>query len=305
MNIAFVGLGKMGVGMARNLLKAGHRLTVYNRTRKKAEAFAREGATVANSPAEAAREAEAVFTMLSDDHAVADVVLGEQGIAVGLRPGAVHISSSTMSTAFARTLAEEHAKRKQVMITAAVFGRPDVAEAKKLIVVAAGENSAIERFRPLFDAIGRRTFVAGTEPWQANLIKLGGNFMIASMLETFSEAFAVMRKSGVDHHTFLETMKELFGSPVYANYGSIIADGKFEPPGLTLKLGSKDVRQVIDAGQEVGAPMPFASVLRDHLISGIANGQENLDWSSIALVVARDAGLNVEELKAQANSKSA
>lgn len=302
MNIGFVGLGKMGTGMARNLLKAGHQLTVYNRTRQKAEALGGDGARVADSPAEAARNAEAVFTMLSDDHALAEVVFGDSGISAGLKAGAAHISSSTISTGFARRLAEEHAKHKQVMLTATVFGRPEAAEAKKLIVIAAGEKAAVERFRPLFDAIGRQTFVAGAEPWQANALKLCGNFMIASMLESFGEAFAVMRKSGVDHHIFLEAMKELFGSPVYANYGGIVADGKFEPAGFALKLGLKDVRQAIDAGQDAGAPMPFASVLRDHFISAIANGQENLDWSSIALVAARNAGLKVDEAKASSKS---
>jgi 3-hydroxyisobutyrate dehydrogenase-like beta-hydroxyacid dehydrogenase len=302
MNIAFVGLGKMGTGMARNLLKAGHQLTVYNRTRQKAEELTGDGARVADSPAEAAQNAEAVFTMLSDDHALAGVVFGEKGLAEGLKPGAAHISSSTISAAFARRLAEEHAKRKQIMISATVFGRPDAAEAKKLLVIAAGEKGAVERFRPLFEAIGRQTFVAGTEPWQSNVLKLCGNFMIASMLESFGEAFAVLRKSGVNNHTFLDAMKELFGSPVYANYGTIIADGKFEPAGFALKLGLKDVRQAIDAGQDAGAPMPFASVLRDHFISAIANGQENLDWSSIALVAARNAGLKVEEPKASSKS---
>lgn len=302
MNIAFIGLGKMGSGMARNLLKAGHQLTVYNRTRKKAEELTSDGAHVADSPAEAAREAEAVFTMLSDDHAVAGIVFGENGIAATLKPGAAHISNSTISTGFARQLAEEHAKHKQVMISATVFGRPEAAETKKLLVVAAGEKMAVERFRPLFDAIGRQTFVAGTEPWQANALKLCGNFMIASMLEAFGETFSVMRKSGVDHEIFLDVMKELFGSAVYANYGGIIARGNFEPAGFALKLGLKDIRLAIQAGEEAAAPMPFASVLRDHFISAIANGQENLDWSSIALVAARNAGLNVEQMKASSKS---
>ncbi len=219
MKIGFVGLGRMGSGMARNLLRAGHKLSVYNRTREKAETLAREGARVAESPADLCRDAEAVFTMLSDDHAVAEVVFGDHGIASGLERGAAHISSSTISTAFARKLAEEHSQRNQAFVTAAVFGRPEAAESKKLIVVAAGENSVLERCAPLFEAVGRRTFKAGSEPWQANAVKLCGNFMIASMLETFSEAFATMRKSEIDHHLFLEVMNELFASPVYKNYG--------------------------------------------------------------------------------------
>ncbi len=292
MKLGFVGLGKMGSGIAGNLLRAGHELTVYNRTKEKATAFANEGAKVANSPADAARGAEAVFTMLSDDHAVAEVVFGNTGIASGLRDGAAHISSSTISTTFAKRLAEEHTKRGQVYIGAPVFGRPEAAEAKKLIVVSAGPKQALERYRPLFDAIGRATFIAGEEPWQANLIKLCGNFMIASMLEAFSESFAAIQKAGLQRKQFFDVISELFGSPVYKNYGAVIAEDKYEPAGFALKLGLKDVRQAIEAAQEVGVALPFASVIRDHLVSAIAHGQEQMDWSSIALVASRAAAID-------------
>jgi 3-hydroxyisobutyrate dehydrogenase-like beta-hydroxyacid dehydrogenase len=295
MKLGFVGLGKMGSGIARNLLRAGHELTVYNRTKEKATAFAKDGAKVANSPAEAAREAEAVFTMLSDDHAVAEVVFGDTGVASGLRAGAAHISSSTISTGFAKRLTEEHSKRGQVYIGAPVFGRPEAAEAKKLIVVPAGPKGALERYRPLFDAIGRVTFIAGEEPWQANLVKLCGNFMIASMLEAFGESFATVRKAGVERKLFLDIISELFGSPVYKNYGAVIAEEKYQPAGFALKLGLKDIRQAIDAAQEIGASLPFASVIRDHLVSAMAHGQEEMDWASIARVALRAAALDSED----------
>jgi 3-hydroxyisobutyrate dehydrogenase-like beta-hydroxyacid dehydrogenase len=291
MKIGFIGLGKMGTGMARNLLRAGHQLKLYNRTREKAEVLVKEGASVVNSPAEAATDTEAVFTMLADDPALGEVVFGEKGLAATLRPDTVHISSSTISVSFARKLVEEHAKRAQTLVSAPVFGRPEAAESKKLIVILAGEERAVQRCRALADAIGRRTFVIGREPWQANVIKLCGNFMIASMLEAFSEGFAAMRKAGIDEHYFLEAMVELFGSPVYKNYGTIIADRKFEPAGFGLKLGLKDVRQVVELSGELNAPMPFASVVRDHLVSALAHSQENLDWSSLSLVLARAAGL--------------
>lgn len=291
MKIGFVGLGKMGSGIARNLLRAGHELTVYNRTREKAEALAGDGARIADSPAEAARPSEAVFTMLSDDAAVAEVVFGKSGLAAGLQKGATHLSSSTISVALARKLAETHGAKQQAFLSTPVFGRPDAAEAKKLIVVAAGDPEAVERYRPLFEAIGRATFIAGPEPWQANAVKLSGNFMIGSMLETFSEAFAVMRKAGIDPFVFLDVMIELFGSPVYKGYGTTIAAEKFEPAGFALKLGLKDIRLAIEAAQEFNVALPFASVLRDHLVSAIAQGQENLDWSSVSRVLARNAGL--------------
>ncbi len=282
----------MGSGMARNLLRAGHRLRVYNRTREKAERLVEDGAVAADSPADASRNADAVFTMLADDPAVSEVVFGEQGIAAGLPEHALHLSSSTISIALARKLAEEHRSREQSFVSAPVFGRPEAAEAKKLIVLLAGDEAATQRCRPLADAIGRQTFFVGSEPWQANAVKLCGNFMIASMLETFSEGFAVLRKSGIDEHQFLNVIVELFGSPVYKNYGTTIADRKFEPAGFELKLGLKDVRQVIELSGEVSAPMPFASILRDRLVSAMANGQERLDWSSVSRMAARDAGLN-------------
>jgi 3-hydroxyisobutyrate dehydrogenase-like beta-hydroxyacid dehydrogenase len=291
MKIGFIGLGRMGSGMARNLIKASHRVTVYNRSPERARAFAGGDAQVGNSPADAARNADAVFTMLSDDQAVSEVVFGMAGIVSALDNGAAHISSSTISTALARRLTETHRERKQVYLSVPVFGRPEAAEAGKLIVVAAGEHAAVERYRPLFDAIGRATFVAGEEPWQANLVKLCGNFMIASMLEAFGESFATVQKSGVERQLFLEVMSELFGSPVYRNYGAAVAGEKFQPAGFALKLGLKDVRLALEAAQELNVPLPLASVVRDHLLSAMAHGQEEWDWSSIAVVSARSAGI--------------
>jgi 3-hydroxyisobutyrate dehydrogenase-like beta-hydroxyacid dehydrogenase len=291
MKIGFVGLGKMGSGIADNLQRAGHELTVFNRSAEKAEPFAKAGARVAKSPREAAQNAEAVFTMLSNDQAVRSVVFGDEGIASGLQKGAVHISSSTISVAFSRELAEKHRSQGQQYVAAPVFGRPDAAANKKLIVVAAGEGATIEKLRPLFDAIGRRTFVAGAEAWNANAFKLCGNFMISSMLETFGEAFTTLRKAGLNHREFLEIMIELFGSPVYQNYGKTIAEQKYEPSGFDLELGLKDVRQVIEFAQELPSPMPLASLLRDHFASGVANGQAHMDWASIERVIARSAGL--------------
>ncbi|HEY7306236.1 MAG TPA: NAD(P)-dependent oxidoreductase [Bryobacteraceae bacterium] len=291
MKVGFIGLGRMGASMARNLMRAGHQLILYNRTFEKARAFAGEDAQIAGSPADSAREADAVFTMLSDDQAVSDVVFGKDGIASTLKTGAAHISSSTISTAMARKLTETHRERQQVYLSAPVFGRPEAAEAKKPIVVPAGDPPAIERFRPLFDAIGRTTFVAGTEPWQANLVKLCGNFMIASMLEAFAESFATVQKAGIQRQLFLEVMSELFGSPVYKNYGSVIAGQKFQPAGFALKLGLKDVRLALEAAQELNVPLPIGSLIRDHLLSAMAHDQAEWDWSSLALVSARSAGL--------------
>ena len=291
MKIGFLGLGKMGACMARNLLRAGHEVAVYNRSAAKAAPFADEGAHVAESPADACVGADAVLTMLADDAAVEDVVCRPGGIAGALAGGAIHVSHSTISTAMARRLAGEHGTRGQGYLSAPVFGRPDAARAKRLIVVTAGPPETLERCRPLFDAIGSSTVIVGTDAWQANAVKLCGNFMLASLLETFSEAFATLRKAGVAPHTFLEIMNGLFASPVYASYGRLIADEAFEPAGFALTLGLKDVRLVLETAMECQSPMPLASLVRDHLLSALAQGQGEMDWSSVSRVLAKSAGL--------------
>jgi 3-hydroxyisobutyrate dehydrogenase-like beta-hydroxyacid dehydrogenase len=292
MKIAFIGLGRMGMGMARNLLRAGHSLTVYNRSREKAATLAGEGARVADSPADACRKADVVMTMVADDRALDQIVFGHDGVASALKPDCIHVSHSTISTALARRLTAEHAQRNQGYLSVPVFGRPDAAETRNLLVVAAGPDVLVERCRPLFGAIGRQTFVVGTEPWQANVAKVCGNFMIAGVIEALGEAYATLRKAGVAPETFLEIMNALLGSQVIANYGSIIAQEKFEPAGFALHLGLKDVRLVLAAAEECAAPMPLANLVHDHLLSALAQGQGDLDWSSMTQVIARNAGLN-------------
>jgi 3-hydroxyisobutyrate dehydrogenase-like beta-hydroxyacid dehydrogenase len=277
--------------MARNLLRAGHEVTVFNRSREKAEALAADGARVAGSLADACARAEAVMTMLSDDQAVEDVVFGEDGIAGALLAGAVHVSCSTISVALAGRLAAEHQRRGQGFLSAPVFGRPGVAESGNLVVVAAGAAELVERCRPLFDAIGRETFVPGPDPAQANVVKLCGNFMIAAMIESFSEAFATLRKAEVAPQLFADTMNALFQSPIYAAYGSLIASRNSELVGFAVRLGLKDVRLALEAAEHFAAPMPLASLLHDQLLSAMAHGQGDLEWTSLSQVSARNAGL--------------
>jgi 3-hydroxyisobutyrate dehydrogenase-like beta-hydroxyacid dehydrogenase len=287
MKLGFIGLGRMGTPMVRNLLRAGYSVTVYNRSREKADGL--PDATVAGSPAAAAAASDVIITMLADDAAVEEVA---QGILSTLPAGAIHVSASTISTRLARQLAGVHASRDQRYLSCPVFGRPEAAEAKKLLVIAGGQPELIDRCRPIFDAIGRQTFVAGPEPWQANALKLCGNFMISSMIETFGEANATLRKADVDPHLFLEVMNALFASPVYANYGRIIADEAFEPAGFALRLGLKDVRLILETATECQSPMPIASLIRDQLVSAMANGQAEQDWSSVVRSAARNAGLS-------------
>ena len=291
MKIGFVGLGRMGSGMARNLLRGGHEVVVYNRSRAKAGALVGAGARVADSPADACRGSEAVVTMLADDRAVEQVVFGEDGVAASLPSQGIHVSCGTIGIALAKRLATEHGRRGQGYVSAPVFGRPEAAESKNLLVVAGGRAELVERCRPLFDAIGRQTFAVGPEPWQANAVKLCGNFMIAGMLEAYGEAFATLRKADVAPLGFVEIMSALFGSPVYANYGRLMAEEKFEPAGFALRLGLKDVRLVLEVADECAAPMPLASLIRDHLLSAVAHGQGDLDWSSVGKVAERQAGI--------------
>ena len=291
MHIGFIGLGNMGTPIARNLLRAGHDLLVFNRTREKAEALASDGARIAGTPAEAS-QAGVVFTMLADDHAVEEVVFGDQGILGNLAAGAIHVSLSTISTALSRRLEEAHRAAGQLYVASPVFGRPEAAQAAKLTVVAAGPPEAIERVRALLETIGQKLFVVAAEPYKANVVKLSGNFMLAAMLETLGEVFALARKSGIDPQLLLEIVNgNLFRSPVYENYGTIAAERRFEPPGFRLRLGLKDVRLALAAAEEVSAPMPIASLVRDQFLSAVARGYGDIDWAGITKVAAENAGL--------------
>ena len=294
MTIAFFGTGNMGEPMARNLMQAGHKVVVFNRTRERAEALAKAGAGVADSPAEAVRGAEGVITMLANDKAVRETVVqsyGESNALDTLARGAFHMCTSTISVALSKELAQAHAARGQGYIAAPVLGRPDSAAAKKLWVVAAGPPDQVERCRPLMEAIGRAITIVGEEAWSANLTKIAMNFMLASMLEAMGEAFALVRKSRVDANRFLEILNGSFNSPVYANYGRIIAEQRFEPAGFRLELGLKDVGLALEAAQDAIVPMPLASLLRDHYLTAIAHGRAGADWAAVAEVAAGNAGL--------------
>jgi 3-hydroxyisobutyrate dehydrogenase-like beta-hydroxyacid dehydrogenase len=291
MDIGFIGLGHMGQAMARTLLKAGFRLTVYNRTRARAEELQAEGAAVADSPAEASR-GDLVITMLADDPAVEAVVFGEQGVIRALRRSAIHAGMSTITVALSKRLADAHRAAGQYYVAAPVFGRPDAAAAGKLFIVAAGEPEPIARCQPVFDAMGQRTFVVGPVQTAANLIKLCGNFLIASMIESLGEATTLIRKSGGDPQRFVEVMtNSLFPAPVYKTYGDLIVEQKFQPAGFSMPLGLKDIRSLLAAAETHAVPMPVGSLVRDHFISAIARGGANLDWSGLARVAAQDAGL--------------
>ncbi len=292
MRIGFLGLGNMGRAMASNLIRSGHELVVYNRSRNAAEALAKEGAGIADHPAKAAGQ-EIVITMLANDAAVESVVFGTHGVLEGMQGEGLHVSMSTISPALSQRLAAAHQERGQQYVAAPVFGRPEAAAAAKLFIVAAGMKEALAKAKPVFEVLGQRTFTVGERPEDANYIKLFGNFLITCVLESLGEVFAVARKAEINPSTVFEVLSgTLFGAPVYNNYGPRIIEEKFSPAGFKLPLGLKDVRLMLEAAEGLAAPMPFASIVRDRFLSAIANGYGDLDWSALTLVIAQSAGLS-------------
>lgn len=290
MKVGFIGLGHMGAAMAANLIKAGHEVTVYNRTPDKTRALGAAGARIASTVSEAC-QGDAVMTMVANDEAVESLVLESPGILSSLQPGALHISSSTISVALSVRLSEEHSKHGQRYVAAPVFGRPDAAAAGQLVVVAAGEPAAIATASRLLAAISRKVFVVGEAPQAANLVKLSGNFLNASVIESLGEAFALITKGGIDRQRYLEILTSLFNVPAYNIYGALIAGGRFEPAAFAAPLGQKDIRLLLAAADTLGVPMPVGGLLRDRFLTLMAHGGERLDWSAIGGLPAQDAGL--------------
>lgn len=293
MDIAFIGLGAMGGPIAANLLAGGHSLHVYNRHPAKAEAVKAAGAVVCATPAEAARAGEVVFTMVADDAALQAVTFGEHGIAAGLRPGAVHVGMSTVGVATARGISAAHAGSGQAYVSAPVFGRPDAAAARKLHIMAAGADEAVAKVLPLLREIGQTANVVGPQPWQANLVKLAGNMMLVSLVETLGEACAVAEKSGLPPQRLVELLTgTIFNAGPYMTYGPAIAAKKFEPAGFALPLAQKDIRLMLAAGDEAGVPLPIASLARDRCLAARSLGAgTGHDLAALALVALAEAGL--------------
>jgi len=290
MKLGFIGLGRMGAAMAANLVKAGHDVSVFNRTRGRSSALielgARDSANIAG-----VSDGEAVITMLADDDAASDVAMGEGGLIAHLRKGAIHISMSTISVELSKRLALAHEKAGQRYIAAPVFGRPDMAAAAKLFIVCAGDPATIDACQPLFRAMGQKAFPMGTEPSAANLVKLSGNFLLASAIEALGEAVALTSKAGIDPHAYVEFLTStVFNLPVYKIYGGLIAEGKFEPAGFAAPLGFKDIRLALAAAEGLRVPMPLGSLLHDRFLRLLAQGGERLDWSAIGGLAAQVAG---------------
>jgi 3-hydroxyisobutyrate dehydrogenase-like beta-hydroxyacid dehydrogenase len=290
MKLGFIGLGHMGTGMAANLVKAGHDVSVFNRSPGRGDGLVSLGAHEVKSVA-AACDAEAVITMLADDNAVSEIVWGEGGVIAHLAKDAVHVSMSSISVALSTRLASAHAQAGQRYVAAPVFGRPDMAAAGKLFIVAAGDARTIAECQPLFRAMGQKTTPIGTAPGAANLVKLSGNFLSAAAIEALGEAVALIGKAGIDRQAYIEFLTStLFDAPAYRTYGPLIAQGKFEPAAFAAPLGYKDIRLALAAAEDLRVPMPLGSLLHDRFLRLLAQGGSHLDWAAIGGLAAQDAG---------------
>jgi 3-hydroxyisobutyrate dehydrogenase-like beta-hydroxyacid dehydrogenase len=290
MKLGFIGLGRMGAAMAANLAKAGHDVSVFNRSPGKSRALIQLGAHEAANLAGACG-GDAVITMLADDDAASDFAFGPGGLIDSLRQGAIHLSMSTISVALSKRLAQAHAQAGQRYIAAPVFGRPDMAAAARLFIVAAGDPRTIDECQPLFRAMGQKTIPIGTEPAAANLVKLSGNFLMASAIEALGEAVALIGKAGIDRRAYIELLTaSIFNVPAYKTYGALIAQGQYEPAAFAAPLGYKDIRLALAAAATLRVPMPLASLLHDRFLRLFAQGGDKLDWSAIGGLAAQDAG---------------
>jgi len=295
MKVGFIGVGAMGSAMASNLLKAGHEVTVWNRSPEATQPLASLGAKVARTPDRAVL-GDAVFSVLSNDQAVRDVFITD-GLLDAMDKGIVHVNHATISVALAKELAEEHARRELDYVAAPVFGRPDVAAAGKLQILAAGRAHVIDRVRPLLEAMGSRIWPLGDEPPRANVVKIAGNFMLGAAIESMAEASALARAHGVSAADFLEVMTStLFATPAYQGYARLIAEQRYKPAGFALPLGYKDIGLALSAADATRVPVPLASLLHDTLLEALSAGDEDVDWSVMAQVAARRAHLDERKL---------
>ena len=295
-HIGFIGLGSMGFPMARNLLKSGFSVTVYNRTAAKAQPLVQEGAQVVSAPCDVLAPGSVVITMVSNDQALEEVVWGPRGLGEKLAPGHVHISMSTISPETSKKLAAFHQQKGGHYVVATVSGRPEAAETQKLWIFLAGVTSAKQKIEKILKVLGQRIFDVGEDPTHGNIIKLCGNFLILSAVEAMSEAFAFAQKNGLSPKMVAQVFTEsLFACPVYQIYGRNVTEAFFKP-GFLLNLGLKDINLLRASAEQTKVPMPLASLLHQRLLTAMAKGRENLDWSAIALSSLEDAGLVLGQL---------
>ncbi|MGH2564968.1 MAG: NAD(P)-dependent oxidoreductase [Ginsengibacter sp.] len=282
--IGFIGLGNLGKAIALNLIDSGHTLNVYNRTASKTAPLVERGAVVFASIASLAKKCKIVFTIVSDDVALKSICEGENGLLRNLEKESIHISMSTILPKTAQELSLLHRQHNQHYLASPVFGRPEAATAKKLNFVVSGEDTIRKQIVPLLkEAGGTGVWDFGESITAANTVKLCGNFLIASALESIGESISLAGKSGVDaRHMWEMFSKTLFNTPVYFNYSNIILEQKFEPAAFTIKLGLKDMNLVLEQATVVAQNMPLAQLLQKNMKTVVDRGKENIDWSAVS-----------------------
>jgi 3-hydroxyisobutyrate dehydrogenase-like beta-hydroxyacid dehydrogenase len=292
MKVAFIGLGRMGGAMARRLLAAGHAVGVYNRTAAKAKPLVEAGAQALPSVAAAATFGDAVFTMLRDDAAVTAVVEQAGGLKESLPAGGIHLCGGTHGVAAIKRLTAAHADAAQVLVATPMFGRPDVVAAGNAGMVVGGPQGALDRCRPLFEAVASRVTEAGAEPAGATVIKIVNNFVLGCAVEAMGEGFALARKYDVSAQVLNDVLSNgMFACLAYKTYGKILADERYQPAGQSARNGLKDAELALAAGLAAGVPLPSGNVWRDRLIGAIAHGEGDHDWAVMAKDQARASGL--------------
>ena len=290
--VGVIGLGNMGHAIAVNLVEDGYRVLLFDRDRERAAGLQSAGAIAAAGLGELAA-CDVVVTSLPNDDALSAVALGPEGLAAILAPGAVHVSTSTVSPSISRRVAEEHARHGQDYVAAPVLGNPDFARTRKLFVLAGGQKPALEKVRGLLERLGQRLFVIGEDPAAANLMKLASNVLTATTLECMGEVLALLRKGGVDRHLAFDVLtNSMFDFRVHKAYGGKIVEERFGQPNFPAPLAMKDVRLALAEAERLAVPMPAANVVHDHLVAMMARGWADLDWSALGLLAAVEAGLS-------------
>jgi 3-hydroxyisobutyrate dehydrogenase-like beta-hydroxyacid dehydrogenase len=292
--IGFIGLGNMGQPMAANLLKAGYRLRVWDRTPARAAALAAQGATAVSRPEEVAEPGGLLISSLSNDQVLEEVVGNNRELLRRLGTGGIHLSTSTVAPATSRRLAEGHKQYGATYLAAPLLGRPDAAAAAKLWIFLSGAPQAKEQVQPVLRVLGQGVFDLGEDPGAANVVKLAFNFLLASSIEAMAEALVLVEKNGIERRRMADLLVQtIFDCPVYRNYGKQIAEQRYQPALFKLSLGLKDVSLALQTAASSQVPMPLASLLHDHLLAAIAKGRGDLDWTGLAAEVSEAAGLRV------------
>jgi 3-hydroxyisobutyrate dehydrogenase-like beta-hydroxyacid dehydrogenase len=290
--VGIIGLGGMGTPMAENLLKAGFRVRVYNRSTEKVRPLVERGAVQARTPADAVERGGLVITMVSNDHAVEDVTLGPNGILSRLGPGGVHLSMSTIAPQTSRRLAPLHQEKGARYLAAPVFGKPEVAAQARLWVCVSGDAAARARALPVLDALGQKVFEFGDDPGAANVVKLAGNFLLGAAVEAMAEAFTLAQKNGIPREQVYELFSTtMFDCFVYHSYGRLVADDRYDTVGARPSLIRKDYGLILQAAADSLVPMPLAQLIHDRLTATVAKGRDDRDWAGFAREVSESAGL--------------